>query len=119
MKGIASWNSVQQLIVTSSCGSDCVRFYNIDVTTGSVSLLSDKRKLDDTSLALNNQFVSPNGLIKVLTDIQGMSWLAFPDEGSTFLLSKDAIDEMKWSPDSKYFAIRLIDQVSIYKVSCP
>ena len=63
--------------------------------------------------------VSPDGTMKVVSDAQGMSWLALPGQRSTYLLAKNAVDEMKWSPDSKYFAIRLVDQVSIYKVNCP
>ncbi len=119
LKGIASWNTTQQLVVSSSCGSDCSRFYNIDVTTGRMTVLSEKRKSEDPSLALDNQFISPDGQLKVLADNQGMSWLAALDQHSTYLLAQSPIDEMKWSPDSKYFAFRLVDQVSIYKVSCP
>ncbi len=118
-KGIAAWDGSQGLVATSSCGPDCARFYNLNVTTRLVTVLSEKRKADDHSLELNNQLTSPDGRLKVITDDQGMSWLANPADGSTYLLAKDPIDEIKWSVDSQYFAIRLLDQVSVYKVSCP
>ncbi len=119
LKGIESWNASQQLVVVSSCGPDCARSYNLDIGTGQATVLSEKRKAEDLSLQPNNQFASPDGKLKVIADDQGMSWLANPSAGSTYLLSKDPIDEIKWSADSQYFAMRVVDQVSVYKVNCP
>ncbi len=119
LKGIDSWDVEQQLVATSSCGPDCARFYSLDVANGKVTVLSENRKAEDHSLQVNNQLASPDGRLKVITDDQGMSWLANPASGSTYLLSKDPIDEIKWSSDSQYYAIRLADQISVYKVNCP
>ncbi len=118
-KGIDSWNANGALVVTSSCGADCSRFYNIDVTTGQVTAISDKRKSEDASLALKNLFISPDGRLKVVKDDQGMSWMASQKDGKTYFLTADPIDEIKWSADSQYFALRLVDRVSVYKTSCP
>jgi Tol biopolymer transport system component len=119
LKGIDAWDASQSLVVTSSCGSDCVRFYSINTGSGQTVALSEKRKTEDQSLQLKNQLTSPDGRLKVINDDQGMSWLTRAADGSTYLLAKDPIDEIKWSADSQYFAIRLVDQVSVYKVSCP
>ncbi len=119
LKGINAWDASQSLVVTSSCGPDCTRFYSLDIGSGQATVLSEKRKADDHSLVPEVQLTSPDGRLKVVTDDQGMSWLASSTDGSTYLLAKDLIDEIKWSADSQYFAIRLVDQVSVYKVSCP
>ncbi len=119
LKGIDSWKASPQLVVVSSCGPDCARFYNLNIGTDQAAITAEKRKAEDHSLQPGNQLISPDGRLKVIADDQGMSWLANSANGSTYLLSKDPIDEIKWSADSQYFAIRLVDQVSVYKVNCP
>lgn len=118
-KGIIGWDSGRNIVATSSCGLDCSRSYNYNTETQILTKQTETRKNADTSLTLVNQNTSPNGLWKVVVDQKDNVWLAKVDSGVASVISAgDAVREIKWSSSSKYLAIRYIDNVKIYDVTC-
>lgn len=118
-KGIQEWSGMDHLVVRSSCGADCIREFDYDINTSTLNVSGEMRKSEDTSLTPNNEGLSPNGDWTVTVDGNNNIWFSSTDGNQVSLLLADtAINEVKWSPSSKYFALRTKDRLLIYEAVC-
>jgi hypothetical protein len=119
LKGIQEWPSAPNLIVTSYCGTDCVRLFQYNAISAKLNQQNDIRQNDDTSLTITNEYYSPNGKWQVTVDDKNNVWLSSETQNRvSLLLTGIPVSEIKWSKDSTYLAIRTADQVQIYKAGC-
>ena len=119
-KGISAWTPENDLILTSSCGADCARRYSYSPMTSSLVVTGEKRWSEDDSLAPNSNAESTNDKWTIQADKNDNMWLIATDRGEISLLLLDtAIDEIKWSSSSSYFALRTSDKILVYKPVCP
>lgn len=119
LKGIREWKSTANLMVTSYCGTDCVRVYQFSSVSISLLEQGDVRQNQDTSLVVKNEMESPDGRWLVSTDDKDNLW--FSDTTSnqiSLVLTTTPVDEVKWSMDSTFVAIRTADQVKIFRAGC-
>jgi Tol biopolymer transport system component len=119
-KGITKWIDANTLLVTSSCDVDCSRRYSYDVSTGNITALSgDSRKSDDLSLAVTNQNVSPDSKWQIYPDNKDNIWLSSPSKSQASVISTGlAVNEIKWSGDSSYAALRTDESVLVFEPVC-
>ncbi len=118
-KGVADWENAVTLKVTASCGVDCSRAYSYDTASGQLQPLAEMRKSEDSSLASINEFTSPDGNWQVFVDVDENAWLLdVARNEAAVLLANTTIDEIKWADSSKYFALRVENQVLIYAPDC-
>jgi hypothetical protein len=118
-KGVTEWADNNNLVVTSSCGPDCARIYNYNLEAGSLTIQGDERKSEDPSLHLINETTSPNGNWTTAADALDNFWLANSRTNKAFILLAGVVpQEIKWSADSRYLALRTEDKVYIYQVNC-
>ncbi len=118
-KGISQWTDPQTLYVTSSCGIDCSGTYSFDINFQKLVKQGEKRKKDDTSLTINNEYISPNGKWQISIDSDNNTWLSSIENNKTSMfLVTTPIEEIKWSASSSYFAVRTNNQVLIYEPIC-
>jgi tricorn protease-like protein len=79
----------------------------------------ETRKNQDTSLDLTNQFTSPNGLWSVALDDRDNLWLANSKTKIASVISAETVvQEIKWSSDSRYLALRFNDKIRIFDMNC-
>ena len=118
-KGILSWTSETELIVTSVCGSDCVREYQYNPVSQILNELQDIRYNENTSLTLVNDLTSPDGKWMINIDNKNNTWLTSTlDNRISLLLAATSLKEEKFSKDSQYLALRTADKVIIYELGC-
>lgn len=118
-KGITNWASERNVVVTSSCGLDCARIFNYNIETSVMTIDGEVRKNEDKSLDLSNEMTSPDGTWTLAVDTQDNLWMANRETGKVFiLLAATTVEEVKWSVDSKYVALRTAEKVQVYQVSC-
>jgi WD40 repeat protein len=118
-KGILSWASEFELIVTSVCGSDCVRVFQYNAISQTLNPQQDIRYNENTSLNLVNDMTSPDGKWAVNIDNKKNNWLTSTlDNRISLLLAATTLKEEKFSKDSQYLAIRTTDKVIIYQLGC-
>ena len=118
-KGIRSWTDDRSVVVTSSCGLDCSRVYSYNVESGVMTISGETRKNEDLSLMLTNEMTSPDDIWQIEVDNLDNLWLANSETGRAFiLLAATEVSEMKWSPDSKYLAIRIEEKVQVFQPDC-
>jgi WD40 repeat protein len=118
-KGILSWTTAPELIVTSVCGSDCVRVYQYNLVSQTLIPLQEIRYNENTSLALGNDLSSPDGTWTVSIDNNENTWLISNKNNQiSLLLALTELMEEKFSKDSQYLAVRTAEQVIIYQLGC-
>jgi hypothetical protein len=118
-KGVTNWVSERNVVVTSSCGLDCARIFNFNTETSAMTIDGEERKNEDSSLDLTNQMASPDGVWTLAIDTQDNLWAANQETGKAYiLLANTTVDEIKWSVDSKYVALRTAEKVQIYQLGC-
>ena len=118
-KGIRSWTDDRSVVVTSSCGLDCSRVYSYNIETGVMTISGETRKNEDLSLVLTNEMTSPDGVWQLDVDNLDNLWLANTETGRAFiLLVATEVSELKWSPGSKYLAVRIEEKVQVYQLDC-
>jgi WD40 repeat protein len=118
-KGILSWTNESELIVTSVCGSDCVREYQYNPISQSLNPQQEVRYNENTSLTLVNDVTSSDGKWMINIDNKKNTWLTSTlDNRISLLLAATTLKEEKFSKDSKYLAIRTADKVIIYELGC-
>jgi WD40 repeat protein len=118
-KGILSWTSESELIVTSVCGSDCVREYQYNPVSQTLNEQQDIRYNENTSLTLVNDLTSPDGKWMINIDNKNNNWLTSTLVNRiSLLLAATSLKEEKFSKDSQYLAIRTADKVLIYQLGC-
>ena len=119
LKGIRSWLNASDLEVMSYCGPDCVRLYQYNPISQALIIQDEVRQNDDQSLITDSQFVSPDGNWTVTLDEKDNTWLTSKRENKVSLLMVTlVVEEVKWSADSKYLAIRTAESVKIYETGC-
>lgn len=118
-KGIREWSSPDQLILTSSCGADCVRSYSFDIQNNSLKKMEEIRKSEDTSLVPESKGASPDGKWNLTVDADNNVWVSSVVNNQVYLLMPATeVSEIKWASSSKYFAMRTADRVMIYTPAC-
>ena len=118
-KGIRGWSSANILSVVSSCGQDCMTVFDFSKAAKSLAQQGDERKSDDKSLTISNEDTSPDGKWQITIDEVDNIWFTSKDEGRvSLLLTATPVNEIKWSTDSKYFALRTAGNVMIYEPVC-
>lgn len=118
-KGITGWANANTLMVTSDCDVDCSRSYSYDLQSGKLTAQGDGRKKDDLSLNVTNQLVSPDAKWQVAVDINNNAWISAKTSGQASIISSGSpIDEIKWSHDSSYLAMRTDDSIILYEPVC-
>lgn len=118
-KGIRNWSSPSTLVVTSSCGVDCSRSYSYNIESQQLLPLEEVRKKDDTSLLITNEYSSPNKDWLITLDNNNNVWLSsVADKKVSLILATTPMEEIKWSSDSTYFALRTNEHVFIYETIC-
>jgi WD40 repeat protein len=135
-KGILSWTNEPDLIVTSVCGADCVRLYQYNVVSQTLNALQEIRYNENNSLAVVDDLVSPDGYWQISIDNNDNTWITSggeskittQPEGSSLsanvngqislVLADTPLQEMKFSKDSNYLALRTVEQVIIYQLGC-
>lgn len=119
LKGIREWAAAPELIVTSYCGTDCVRVYQYNPVSLSLLVQEDVRQNTDTSLTILNDYTSPDGKWLLTVDEKTNLWLTSIEKNQVSLLLIDTeIAEIKWSDDSTYLALRSAEQVKIFELGC-
>ncbi len=137
-KGIVNWLDNTNVVVATSCDGDCVQLVKVNVLNGSKEAYSSGtiRKKDDHSLDLT--VLEPTVIPTSYPTMTGPNWA--PDANKNELIYFDANDnaqfisgsstpaplgfgynrngEIKWSYDSKFVAIRLDDNLYVYKADC-
>ncbi len=118
-KGILGWINERNLEVTSSCGLDCVQIYNYNTQTSVLTKDEEIRKNEDPSLDLVNQTTSPDGVWSLVVDENNNVWLANARTRIASIISADtAVEEIKWSPDSRYLSLRFSGEIKVFDVTC-
>lgn len=132
-KGIARWTDNNRIRVNETCGVDCSRLVEINVSGQGQQVLQTGRKQDDLSLeivlnqtgfAANPDWLlanaSPDGSRIFYVDNDDQAWLAAPDEGYKYRLTLDqgVVQESKWSPDSQLIAVRTNENIYLYDLEC-
>lgn len=118
-KGVSLWVSERNVVVTSSCGLDCARIFNYNVETSVMTIDGEVRKNEDKSLDHNTEMTSPDGTWTLAVDTQDNLWMANRKTGKAFiLLAATTVEEVKWSLDSRYVALRTAEKIQIYQVNC-
>ncbi len=118
-KGILGWISERNVEVTSSCGLDCMQKYNYNTETSVLTKDEQTRKNEDPSLDLVNQMTSPDGVWTVAVDENDNVWLANAKTKIASIISADtAVEEIKWSPDSRYLSLRFSGEIKVFDVTC-
>ncbi len=128
-KGIVRWRSDQVLQVSETCGIDCVRFVEHNLSTGQSVVLEETRQKENTSLEVllnqpgvvpnrnwRNANWSPNSAKVFFTDRNGVAWLGDLSDNTKYVLPIDptGVQESKWSPDERMIAIRTAENVTIF-----
>ncbi|PKO02653.1 MAG: hypothetical protein CVU43_06725 [Chloroflexi bacterium HGW-Chloroflexi-5] len=135
-KGILSWANEPDLIVTSICGADCVRLYQYNIVSQTLNALQEIRYNENDSLAVMDDLVSPDGYWQISIDNNDNTWITSggeskiitqPENSSlsaninsqiSLVLADTPLQETKFSKDSKYLALRTVEQVIIYQLGC-
>lgn len=135
-KGILSWTNEPDLIVTSICGADCVRLYQYNIVSQTLNALQEIRYNENNSLAVVDDLVSPDGYWQISIDNNDNTWITSGGESNvidqpensslsaninsqiSLVLADTPLQEMKFSKDSKYLALRTVEQVIIYQLGC-
>jgi dipeptidyl aminopeptidase/acylaminoacyl peptidase len=135
-KGVLSWTNEPDLTLTSVCGADCVRLYQYNIVSQSLNPLQEIRYNENTSLGLVNDLVSLNGYWQISIDNNDNIWITSGGETYTIdqldntsltskvdskislVLADTRLQEIKFSKDSKYLALRTTEQVLIYQLGC-
>ncbi len=135
-KGILSWATPSDLVVTSVCGSDCVRLYLYNTVSQTLNPQQEVRYNENTSLTLVNDIASPDGYWQISTDNKNNTWItsgvnsiisdtldnsgltSSVDSRISLLVAGTSLKEWKFSKDSQYLAIRTADKVLVYQLGC-
>jgi dipeptidyl aminopeptidase/acylaminoacyl peptidase len=118
-KGIRGWSSPNILILVSSCGQDCMTVFDFSKAAKSLTQQGNVRKSDDKSLTFVNEDTSPDGKWQITIDEVDNIWFTSKNDGQvSLLLTATPVNEIKWSADSSYFALRTAERVLIYEPEC-
>jgi hypothetical protein len=120
-KGIDKWSDSHTLLMNASCDVDCSRVYTFDTQSGQLTsdATTDTRKAEDHSLNLVNQPSSLNSSWQIVSDNNDNVWMSSTvNHQASVILTGTTINEIKWSGDSSYLALRTDDSVLIYQPVC-
>ena len=118
-KGINKWDDSSTLEVTSSCDVDCSRNFSYNADTGKLNVGEDTRKQDDHSLEVTNENTSPNSRWQIAVDLKDNVWMSSAITHQAAVISSGlAINEIKWSGDSNYLALRTDESILVIEPVC-
>jgi WD40 repeat protein len=147
-KSILYWLDNDNLTVIYSCGEDCQQRVAIDLVDNSSTPLGQiERKnaastLDRLSVktidglemqsnvlpydteqyprVFNSPNWSPDGTLVTYLDRRGLLWLLKFEDKTIWLLDIGfrEVNETRWSPDGKYYAVRAEDRIYVFEIDC-
>ncbi|MFN7035669.1 MAG: hypothetical protein ACK4SN_04810 [Bellilinea sp.] len=130
-KGIVGWRSEQILQVAESCGVDCVRYVDHNLSSGVKTVLEESRPAQDTSLQIvlnqpgvvpnrnwRNANWSPDAQRVFFTDRTNVAWIGDLTANTKFALPMETLPvaESKWSADGQFIAVRTAENLYIFGV---
>ena len=132
-KSVIEWLNNNEVRVASSCGVDCERIYTANVRSGALTFEEEVRKYghngreqpnhvieyDDRNYpVMNNANWSPNDEFVFYTDARYQTWIIREKTKQQYQLPVDGRDvlQTRWSPDSRFIAIRFEDAIEIYEI---
>lgn len=147
-KVVQAWRSNTLIRILSSCGDDCDQTLEIDLTSGQVTPIGEQlRKAQDRlwphanereydpeifpvmwqenwttrlSPQMKRPTWSPDGVKVAYIDRFLSAWVLRTDRKEQYILDTPYVDvqEMKWSPDGRYLALRTDDDVYVFDTEC-
>jgi hypothetical protein len=137
-KGIVNWIDNTNLVVATSCDGDCVQLIKVNALNGAKEAYSSGpiRKKDDHSLDITK--IEPTSIPTSYPTMTDPNWgpdtnknelIYFDDNDNAQFISGSSTPaplgvgynrngETKWSYDSKFVAVRVDDNLYIYKADC-
>lgn len=147
-KVVRGWRSPTLLEILTSCGDDCDQMVEIDLAAGTATPVGetlrkapdrlwpqpDERDYDPLRFPLMWQEIWPsrlspqmkrptwtsNGIKVAYIDRTLTAWVLLTDSKQQYMLDTPFVDvqELKWSPDGRYLALRTDDDVYIFDTEC-
>ena len=134
-KGVDGWQNEQTLTVTAACGQDCAQNLQFNADGSGKQVIKELRSNENTSLALNDNILqydtgvypkmnqpnwSPDQNWIIYVDDDDATWVLNDKNKNQFRLGwlGDFIRETKWSSDSQLVAIRMDNQILVYRAAC-
>ena len=118
-KGIHEWIDSTILEVMSSCEVDCSRSYDFNTATSQMTIGAEIRKQEDSSLSVNSELNSPDGIWQLTIDTKNNTWMSSTKKHQvSIILADTAVSEIKWSGDSSYLALRVDESVLLFEPVC-
>ena len=135
LKGVETWLDDQTLTVAASCGADCAQSLQFNASGSGKQVVKEMRRSDNTSLNLtvnvpqydettfpkmNQPNWSPDQNWILYVDDDDFTWVVNIKNKTEYRLGwlGDFIRESKWSSDSQLLALRLDNQILVYKAAC-
>ncbi|MCE1254300.1 MAG: hypothetical protein LWX83_12225 [Anaerolineae bacterium] len=134
-KAIEGWINNRQISVSSSCGIDCAQMIRFNNDGSGKQVLEEIRPVDDHSYDLSLHQIefeegtypamtdpnwSPDNTQVFYTDEDDDAWVLDVPGKTQYQLGwlGDYVRETKWSSDSQLLAIRMDNQINVYKTKC-
>jgi len=132
-KGIVAWDGNNQIKIDETCGVDCSRVVEINISGQGQQVLSTGRRQDNVSLnitlnppsgAVNPDWLlvnaSPDGTNIFFMDKDDQTWVVSPDDKTKYhlILDQETVQESKWSPDSQLLAVRTNENLFLFDLGC-
>ncbi len=134
-KAIGEWLNNRQLTVSSSCGIDCVQIYQFNRDGSQKQAVKETRPVEDHSYELTVHQVeydeatypvmvtpnwSPDDSQIFYSDEDDLAWVLNVGAKTQYQLGwlGDYVRESKWSSDSQFVAVRMDNQIDVYKTKC-
>ncbi|NMA12266.1 MAG: hypothetical protein GX933_03645 [Chloroflexi bacterium] len=134
-KSVIGWVSDDEIKVSTSCGIDCERLYQINIVTNSTQFLEEVRKhghdgrvFHQTVLTYDDRLypamINPNWsddhALVFYTDGQDKSWVLNEETREQFEIPVRGQDVLQtsWSYDHQYLALRMRESISVFKIDC-
>lgn len=134
-KSVIAWTSDKDIKVSTSCGIDCERIYQIDTNSGSTQMLEEVRKRGhggrvfhktvleyDARLypAMLNPNWSDDHVLIYYSDAQGKSWILNDQTKEQFEIPArgDDVLQSAWSYDHQYLALRMRESIHVFRTNC-
>ncbi len=133
-KSVIEWIDNNTVRVASSCGIDCEQIYRANIRTATLTFEEEVRKhghkgreQEDNIIeyderrypVMNMQNWSPDKRFVFYTDTRYQTWIIREETKQQYRLPVDGRDvlQTRWSPDSRFLAIRFEDNIEIYQIS--
>ena len=135
-KHILQWLNADHLSVNAACGVDCDQMMDVNVTDGTLNpngqparqgtltpaaIATEQRPYDPKLFpSMSDQVWSPDGSLIAYLDSAGNPWVLSVQGLTRYPLNVNngQVEEMAWSSDGAWIAIRLDGSVEIFQLGC-